>query len=131
MPEGRSARAALGEKMREVFYDGKFITDDLLDEVGETIHDRRRVLRLLQVAKSAKRDNLRGILPRITCPVLLAWGEADQITPPAVAEEFHRHLPDAELCFIPRCGHAAMMERPDEFCRITGDFLRKLKPPAA
>lgn len=116
----------LREKMREVFYDETQITEALLDEVGRRVLDRRRALQLLRVAKSAKRDNLRQLLPAITCPVLLAWGDSDHITPPSVAEDFKKLLPNAELCFIARCGHAAMMERPDEFSRIAGDFLRNL-----
>lgn len=116
----------LRRKMREVFYDETHITEALLDEVGQRVLDRRRALQLLRVAKSAKRDNLRQFLPAITCPVLLAWGDSDHITPPSVAEDFKKLLPNAELCFVARCGHAAMMERPDEFSRIAGDFLRKL-----
>ena len=34
----------LREKMREVFHDEKFITKDLLEEVGGTVRDRRRVM---------------------------------------------------------------------------------------
>ena len=39
-------------------------------------------------------------------------GENDIVTPPHVAEEFHKLLPNSELNWIPLCGHAAMWEHP-------------------
>ena len=39
-------------------------------------------------------------------------------TPPEVAVEFKELLPDSDLFWIDKCGHAAMMEHPDEFNQI-------------
>jgi pimeloyl-ACP methyl ester carboxylesterase len=123
------SREWLRAKIREVFYDGKHVTEALLDEVSATVLDSRRARQILRVAKSAKRDNLREMLHRITCPVLLAWGAEDRITPPTTALEFGENLPDAELHYIPQCGHAAMLERPDEFNRLVMGFLRERWEP--
>jgi pimeloyl-ACP methyl ester carboxylesterase len=60
------------------------------------------------------------------CPVLIVWGAEDRITPPSAAREFQKLLPDAELHFIPQCGHTPMLERPDEFTRLAEDFLRRV-----
>ena len=51
-------------------------------------------------------------------PVCLIWGKNDQITPPEVAEDFHAGFPDSDLFWIEQCGHAPMMEHPEEFNRI-------------
>ncbi len=48
-----------------------------------------------------------------------------------VAKEFHKLIPNSELHFIDKCGHAPMMEVPDEFNKILGGFITKLKTPAA
>jgi pimeloyl-ACP methyl ester carboxylesterase len=66
-------------------------------------------------------------LHKITIPVGLIWGKNDKITPPEVAEEFHQLIPNSELYWIDKCGHAAMMEKPDEFNRLLKQFLDKLK----
>jgi pimeloyl-ACP methyl ester carboxylesterase len=58
-------------------------------------------------------------------PVCLIWGKNDTVTPPMVAEEFHRLLPDSELHMIDKCGHAAMMEQPEEFNRVVEIFLKR------
>lgn len=123
------SRDWLRAKIREVFFDGKHVTESLLDEVSATVLDSRRARQILRVARSAKRDNLREMLHHIACPVLLAWGEEDRITPPATALEFKENLQDADLHFIPQCGHAAMMERPDEFNHLVAEFLRNRWSP--
>jgi pimeloyl-ACP methyl ester carboxylesterase len=61
----------------------------------------------------------------------LIWGNNDTITPPFVGKEFQRLIPNSELHFIDKCGHAPMMEVPDEFNKILEVFLAKLKTPAA
>ena len=76
-------------------------------------------------------DDLRRMLPRIRAPTLLIWGNNDSITPPFVGQEFKRLIPNSELHFIDKCGHAPMMETPDEFNAILLKFLRKLNEPAA
>jgi pimeloyl-ACP methyl ester carboxylesterase len=78
------------------------------------------------MAKSAMRHNLKKEIPKINVPVSLIWGKQDNVTPPEVGEEFHSLLPNSELTFIDKCGHAAMMERPEEFNVILEKFLNKI-----
>jgi pimeloyl-ACP methyl ester carboxylesterase len=58
------------------------------------------------------------------------WGQNDTITPPFVAREFQRLIPNSELHFIDKCGHAPMMEQPQAFNEILHKFLKKLAEPA-
>ena len=98
-----------------------------MDEVFETLNDRMKVLRILTMAKSAIRHNMRKDIPNIKIPVCLIWGKNDVITPPNVGEEFNELLPDSELHFLDNCGHVPMMEHPTEFNKIAEAFyLKKL-----
>lgn len=115
-------------RVREVFYDPVHITDSLLDEIAVTISQRETVWNIVRLARSVRRRNLRGRLAEIRCPVTLIWGEDDLITPPDVAREFGRLLPEASLHFIPRCGHAPQIEHPGEFVRILGSELARMCP---
>lgn len=117
----------LKEKTEQTFYDPKIATKELVDDVYETIMDREKAIRVVTMAKSAVRHNLSVELNQITCPTLLIWGKNDNITPPFVGEEFKRLIPHAELFFIDKCGHAPMMECPEEFNTILGKFLTALK----
>jgi pimeloyl-ACP methyl ester carboxylesterase len=115
------------EKVEYTFYDPNTATKELVDEVFGMVNDRNKVIRILAMAKSAIRHNMSKELHKIHIPVALIWGRNDKITPPDVAEEFHRLLPDSELHWVDNCGHAPMMERPDEFNRLLQGFLEKIK----
>ncbi|WP_413666384.1 alpha/beta fold hydrolase [Mucilaginibacter sp. Mucisp86] len=115
------------EKVQFTFYDPAIATDDLVQDVFQTINDRHKVIRLLAMAKSAIRHNMKKDLHKITIPVSLIWGRNDKITPPEVAVEFHELLPDSELHWIDKCGHAPMMEHPEEFNVLLKQFLTKLE----
>ncbi|MCS6819077.1 MAG: alpha/beta hydrolase [Chitinophagales bacterium] len=113
------------KKTQDTFYDPNMATKELVDEVFEIVNNRDKALRVVLIAKSAVRHNLRDELHKIKVPVNLIWGKNDTITPPFVAEEFHKLLPISEVHYIDKCGHAAMMERPEEFNACTQQFLTK------
>ena len=102
-------------KTELTFYDPKMATKELVDEVFEITNNRLKVIKIIALAKSAIRNNLGEELNQIKQPTLLIWGNNDTITPPFVAREFNRLIPNSELYFIDKCGHAPMMEVPDEF----------------
>ncbi|HRN58295.1 MAG TPA: alpha/beta hydrolase [Agriterribacter sp.] len=118
-------------KTELTFYDPKIATKELVDEVFEITTNRLKVIKIIALAKSAIRNNLGEELNEIKQPTLLVWGNNDSITPPFVGREFNRLIPNSELHFIDKCGHAPMMEVPDEFNKILHQFLTKLNEPAA
>lgn len=115
------------KKTELTFYDPAVANKELVDEVFEIVNNRLKVIKIIALAKSAIRHNLGEELREIKIPTLLVWGKNDTITPPMVGEEFHRLIPNSELHFIDKCGHAPMMEVSDEFNVILHGFLEKLK----
>lgn len=114
------------EKVAYTFYDPNTATKELVDEVFEITNNRLKVIRILAMAKSAIRYNMAEDIVNFEMPVCLIWGKDDKITPPEVAEEFHKLLKHSELHWIDKCGHAPMMERPKEFNSILKPYLEKL-----
>lgn len=114
------------EKVEFTFYDPATATKKLVDEVYQTVNDRIKVIKILAMAKSAIRHNMSKDIHNIKLPVCLIWGRNDKITPPEVAVEFHQLLPDSELNWIDKCGHAPMMERPLEFNAYLKKFLDRI-----
>lgn len=112
-------------KTEEVFYNKEVATKELVDEVFESVNNRNKVIRTLSFSKSAIRHNMSKDITEFNLPVCLIWGANDKVTPPHVAEKFNELLPDSELNWIDECGHAAMMEKPEEFNRILHDFLKR------
>lgn len=126
----RGDREYIKNKTALTFYDPSLATDELVNEVFEITNNRLKVIKIIALAKSAIRNNLGEELNQVKQPTCLIWGNNDTITPPFVGKEFQRLIPNSELHFIDKCGHAPMMEVPDEFNRILGGFLQKLKSPA-
>lgn len=118
------------KKTEYTFYDPAMATKELVDEVFEITNNRLKVIKIIVLAKSAIRNNLGEELSQIKQPTLLIWGNNDNITPPFVAKEFNKLIPNSELHFIDKCGHAPMMEVPAEFNAILHKFLKKLNEPA-
>ena len=121
----RGDRNYIKTKTENVFYDPAIATPELVDEVFETVNDRVKLIRTLAIAKSAIRHNMGKDLPKMNTPTCIIWGENDSVTPPEVGTEFHEKLPDSDLFWIKKCGHAAMMEHPDTFNEILMAWLDK------
>lgn len=120
-------------KAEKTFYDPAMVTDELVERIRDLATNRFRALRIVWIARSSMQDLIIDELAKIDIPTQLIWGINDQITPPDVAHTFHELLPNAELQFILKCGHAPMMEHPEVFNQIMLDFLdcsiNKVAPP--
>lgn len=121
----RGNQAYIKERVEYTFYDPQTASDELIEEVFEITSSIPKCLNIVAIAKAAQRHNLAGELHKIKIPTLLIWGLNDTITPPMVAHEFHKLIPNSRLAFIDRCCHAPMMERPEEFKEVLSDFLRR------
>jgi len=56
----------------------------------------------------------------------LIWGKQDIVTPAFVGEKFNELIENSKLFFVEDCGHAPMMEKPDEFNSILENYLSGL-----
>jgi 2-hydroxy-6-oxonona-2,4-dienedioate hydrolase len=121
----RGDKDYIRKKTEVTFYDPAMATDELVNEVFEITNNRIKVIKIIALAKSAIRNNLGEELNHIKQPTLLVWGNNDIITPPFVGEEFKKLIPNSELHFVDKCGHAPMMEVPGEFNIILQNFLQK------
>lgn len=117
-------------KTEMTFFDPNTASKELVDEVYAIVNNRIKAIKIIALAKSAIRNNMGDELKQVKHPTLLVWGNQDTITPPFVGREFNRLIPNSELYFVDKCGHAPMMEVPDEFNAILHKFLKKLNEPA-
>jgi len=123
----RSDYEVIKKKAQDVFYDPAVATKEIVDEVYDTVNDRNKLIKTLAIAKSAIRHNMASDLPHMQVPTCIIWGKNDTVTPPEVADEFKALLPDSDLFWIDKCGHAAMMEHPETFNQILNDWLADRK----
>ena len=69
-------------------------------------------------------SDVSALLPNISCPTLLIWGDQDTAVPLSDAKKMERLIPDAGLCVLEGCGHFAFLERPGEVQLILNSFLK-------
>jgi pimeloyl-ACP methyl ester carboxylesterase len=72
------------------------------------------------------RPDSTALLPTIRCPTLVLVGEADQLTPVAMADTLAQGIAGAALVRIPDAGHLSNLESPDLFAASLWRFVRGL-----
>lgn len=114
------------KKVESVFFSPDVASKELVDDVFNIVNNRLKALRIVKTAKSAVRHNLGDKLHELKNPTLLIWGKEDEVTPEWVAQKFHELIPNSELHLLEECGHAPMMEKPEQFNSILQKFLFKI-----
>jgi pimeloyl-ACP methyl ester carboxylesterase len=71
------------------------------------------------------RDTTDALLPTLKMPVLLVWGDVDQITPLSEGQKMHQLIPQSQLNVIPGCGHLAPNECASQIGPGTVSFLKQ------
>nr|WP_245203870.1 alpha/beta fold hydrolase [Ammoniphilus resinae] len=67
---------------------------------------------------------IRERIHRVKIPVLIVWGEKDEIFPVEYGHEFLNLLPNAKLTVIKDCGHLPAQEKVNEFYNEAISFLQ-------
>lgn len=62
---------------------------------------------------------------RIEAPVLLIWGELDDVHTPAAGVVLRNRIPDSRLVVVPDAGHEVMLDQPETFNRLVARFLKE------
>lgn len=113
-------------KTQDTFFSPDSASQELIDEIYDTVNDRGKALRIVMISKSAIRHYLGDELDQIKAPTLIIWGKNDNVTPPHVGEKFHELIPHSKLVWIDECGHAPMMEHPVQFNTVLEAFLNEV-----
>jgi pimeloyl-ACP methyl ester carboxylesterase len=136
-PEARSARlqtaAEVLERGVEPFFEsmvakliGKTTRDTRPDLVAGALRMMRKMSPqdVAQVQRGmAERPDSISTLPTIDVPTLLVAGDEDTLTPIADAELMRQKISGSTLKVIPRAGHYAVWEQPQEAGKVLRQFL--------
>lgn len=68
-------------------------------------------------------EDLQSYIPKLQCPTLLIWGDADTATPISDARMMEQLLPDAGLVVCEGAGHYSFLEQPDKVHAALKSFL--------
>ena len=69
-------------------------------------------------------------LDRISCPVLVLWGDSDRMVFSTGAERLLREVPDARFELIQGCGHCPQLEATERLAALIDGFAERISPGA-
>lgn len=127
-PPGPSP-AKLADFLRTLVFDQSMITDELVAEryeyasAPETLASMRAMGASFMKPGAAEQAMLWRDAYKLRQRVLLVWGREDRVNPVDGALVAMKLIPRAQLHVFGGCGHWAMLEKFDEFNRLTADFL--------
>ena len=99
----------------------------MADELVAIMADSRPAGLRPMIHAMAEAD-LREVLPTISVPTLLLYGEEDVRSPMEVANEMHAAIPGSTLVVLPDVGHQSNVEAPGRFNEAVRTFLREAGP---
>ena len=67
--------------------------------------------------------NIEAYLQKIRCPVVAMQGENDEYASMRQVEVIPQHIPGAQLCKLPACGHSPFKDRPDQVAALIAQFV--------
>jgi pimeloyl-ACP methyl ester carboxylesterase len=123
-----SPRFATYMVLRKCYYYKDKITDEQIDTYayyGSLPGAREAVVQTAKQIVPADIDALITQYKTVSVPVLIIWGEEDEVVPLAVGRKFKRDIPNSELVILPRCGHMPPEEEPGATTRLIQAFLKK------
>lgn len=68
-------------------------------------------------------QDLTDLLPQISLPTLLIWGEDDDQTPLSLGKKMEQLIPNAGLVIWENASHYAFLDRPGDFIAVSSHFL--------
>ncbi|MGB7290551.1 MAG: alpha/beta hydrolase [Thermodesulfobacteriota bacterium] len=123
LPNDFSAKLVL----RKAFFDDRKITREMIETYAGYMELPGAHYALIKTAEQLIPNNVDEItkkLKDIRIPVLIIWGEEDEIVPISIGQKFENDIPNSKLIKISQSGHVPHEERPSETLRLISDFLK-------
>jgi pimeloyl-ACP methyl ester carboxylesterase len=107
------------------------ITDELIEILAGPPQDRGSTRAFIALFKASIgvdfSPSVKKILPNLTIPMLLIWGQKDRFVPPILASEFARYNDKLELLYLEDVGHCPHDESPEQVNKAILDWIQRNK----
>ncbi|BAY40960.1 hypothetical protein NIES2111_53500 [Nostoc sp. NIES-2111] len=105
------------------------ITDELIDILAGPPQDRGSARAFTALFKAAIAVNfspsVKALLPKLTIPMLLIWGQKDRFIPPMLANQFAQYNEKLELLNLEDVGHCPHDECPEQVNQAILNWMGK------
>ncbi|NLV50525.1 MAG: alpha/beta hydrolase [Clostridiales bacterium] len=116
----KAAKALLSTRIGTRLFPGTL--DRLREKRGSADYKAASPLMRATMVKLVNED-FRTIMPMITQPTLLIWGDKDSVTPISDARIMEKLIPDAGIVTVSGAGHYSFLDRPEHVGRVLEYFL--------
>lgn len=79
--------------------------------------------RMRAILSKVVNEDLCAVMPAISAPTLLIWGDDDTATPLSDARKMEKLIPGSGLVSFPGCGHYSFLDNPVQFAAVLRSFL--------
>ena len=114
--------------LRSTYGDPSKVTEEDVDQYYAPVAEPGYKRALRGVLRQFRFDTLVGRLSPVAAPALVVWGAADRWIPVRDGRRLATELPRGAFIVLPRVGHAAAEEAPDEVNRLLITFLKEGLP---
>ena len=105
------------------------VTDELVEILAGPTQDRgsaRAFSALFRATMGATfGPSVKTVLPTLTMPMLLIWGQKDKFVPPVLARQFAQYNENLQLHSMEDVGHCPHDERPELVNQVILDWIHK------
>ena len=116
-------RAAIRKTLEKVYLNKSAITDQLVEDIYRPSCDRGAAQVFASVFKSPQGEKIDVLLGKMTCPLLMLWGEGDPwINAHERGAKFRRHYPQLTEHYL-KAGHCPHDEEPEQVNGLVRDWV--------
>jgi len=116
------------QMLRSTYADPRKVTEEDVDQYYAPVPEPGYGRALRGVLRQFRFDTLVGRLGAVAAPTLVVWGAADRWIPVRDGSRLATELPRGVFVIVPRTGHAAAEESPDEVNTLLITFLKEGLP---
>ncbi len=106
------------------------ISDELLDIIQAPTLDDDAATAFIALSRRVSQPDfcppMTEILPDLSCPILLLWGEQDRFVPLAISQKLRTLNPQLSLITLPHFGHCLHDEAPEQVFALFSNWLDQL-----
>lgn len=112
--------------LKELIYDDSLITTEMIETYGKFLEGSDAQHALIQTAYNIIPDDIDLLSAKykdIPIPVLIIWGEEDQVIHKSIGERLHKDIKNSTFIALENCGHIPQEEYPYKTINIMDDFI--------
>ncbi|HEY9762854.1 MAG TPA: alpha/beta fold hydrolase [Trichocoleus sp.] len=119
-------RSTIRRTLEQVYMDKSAITEQLIDDIERPANDPGAAQVFVSVFKAPRGETINSLLAKMTCPILLLWGEGDPWMNSRVRSvQFRQHYSNLKEHFL-HAGHCPHDEVPDQVNALIRDWVLNL-----